>query len=744
MQEFKYSKWIGLRPNMFLEDRERVWQENQRLQGQIDVLPGTLFFRKTFSVPKPIQSITLYIAGVGICRAKVNGLDTDDSVLFPVMTDYRKGVLYDQRDITGLIVQGRNCITIEAGGGYYAAQAKYWDWRLCWLGDPCIDVRLDICYMDGTSEYVGSNHDWKVCTGAVTFCCIYDGETYDARIPQRKWEQPEFDDSAWSDAIVVSAPCTCLYPHKAPKIKVCAQNAPIHADWRSECEVVFDFGQNCTGWVDIAVSGRCGDQVTIHYAERIHEDGSLDDTSNRHACNTDTYVLNGEVQERYQPGFTFHGFRYAQVRLSTPEIRIHEIRQSHVHSNVKEIGTFSCNHANLMKLHRACLLTQRNALLGVPLDCPQRDERLGWLGDAYVTSQSCLYNFDMRTFYESWIRDIAWTGDENGDISHVAPHSNRAEAGSPEFSSGLHVLLWNNFRFYGDKALLSAYYGAAKRYVEFLMAQFQDGLLPKGRYGDWKSLVPGFVRGDPPYATSLFMLMDVRLQAEFAQILGYAEDVQKYTAVAAQLKKALLTQYYDPEHKRFGSDSQFTLSFALLLGVIPQEDEQVVLTRLIGDIEAHQDHLTTGIFGTKFLMEALRKYGRQDVILRLMTQTSAPSWLDMLKNNTTLTETWDGNDQSLNHTMFGSVESQLYQALAGIEVDHTKEAVITIKPYVDEIVGHLYASVNTQYGLTSISIKKQERHVTIKVELPDHVPTQLILPDGTVFHDIHGSTQFDL
>jgi alpha-L-rhamnosidase len=353
--------------------------------------------------------------------------------------------------------------------------------------------------------------------------------------------------------------------------------------------------------------------------------------------------------------------------------------------------------------------------MSCPYDCPQRDERLGWLGDAHVTADTCLYNFDMRRYYDKWLEDIRVNMHaETGVVPHIVPWHNFEET-AIDFATGYAIVLWEHYLFYRDPSILAQHCDALIKFTDY-MTQFGP-ILEKTRYGDWMSLAEGWTRGDPACSASLFYYYMMTLLIKVLTVLGRNEELTRYTAIAEDVKKAIVAHFYDAENKSFDDNTQFSLAFALKLGLIPEEDEQAVLARLVADIRAHDDHLTTGIFGTKFLMSTLEKFGQYDVAMRLILQKTFPSWLNMIEGRTTLPEQWDGGLEALksqNHCMFGSVDSIFYSMLAGIR---PKDDCVVIDPYFAPEMNRVKAKTVLAGGSITVEWNRTEQGIILNVEV---------------------------
>ena len=673
-----------------------------------------ILFRREITVRGGLRHASLLICGLGYYRLHINGQELDSYVLAPLETGYRERVLFDRYDVTTRMTKGENAIGVELGNARYSPAKEFWDWRAAWYGDPCLALRLTLSYEDGHEEILSTDTDWRCCYGPIVKNCFYHGEHYDARLEKTGWTRAGYDDSDWQTALPVDGPegepqeNTYFHLVKRRTLKpVCRYD---HGDGRT----VFDFEENIAGWVRIKVKGACGSVVSIRHAECL-EEGELNCISNRRAMNTDRYILGDAPVQEYEPKFTLHGFRAVEVSVEEGEAELLDIEAYAVWADIAQNGFFESDCEELNRLHDVILRTQQAALMSCSYDCPQRDERLGWLGDAHVTADTCLYNFDMRLYYDKWLEDMRiGAHPKTGAIPHIVPWHHYAHA--VDFSAGYAIILWKNYCFHHDPSLLEKHCDALIKYVDYLGTL--GPILEKTRYGDWMSLTEGWVRGDPACSSSLFYYYALTILIKVLTVLHRDEEKARFTAITEAERAAILSRFYDAEGKGFDDNTQFSLAFALMLGLIPAEDEQAVLARLVDDIHAHDDHLTTGIFGTKFLMSALEAYGRYDVIMRLLLQRTYPSWLNMIEGRTTLPERWDGGmaakGKSQNHCMLGSVDSILYSVLGGIRVLDDR---IAINPYAAKELGHVRAKANIAGGSVTVEWKRTPEGIVLDVDV---------------------------
>lgn len=666
-----------------------------------------ILFRKEFHTEQVPVSATVSVCGLGFYQLYLNGKKAGNYVLTPLETNYNKWVLYDEYDVTDLIKEGVNAIGAELGNARYSTPKKYWSWRAAWYGDPCLACRLTITYRDGSSETIETGTDWKCDYGPILKNCFYDGETYDARLEQAGWNEVGFDDGNWQAALSVPKPFGTLEKNNYFHLKKQRTVKPVKIYKKLNGRTIYSFGENISGWVKVRLKGPEGEQIRIRYAEKINPiKGYLDVFSNRNAENTDYYTLNGGQEEEYEPKFTLRGFCAVEISDEDCFAEILDVEAYHVYADVEQTGFFSCDNEKINHLHDVILRTQKSALQSVPMDCPQRDERLGWLGDAQVTAAVCMYNFDCAKFHAKFLEDIRVCAEpKSGAVSFLAPW--HAYSHAVDFGIGYLVILWEHYLFYRDTALLAHHCNDLIKYVDYLGTL--GPILDRTRYGDWMSSVEGWVRGDPACSSSLCYYYALLLLVKILNVLEKNELKAHYEKLAKQESEAILRQFYDAEEKGFDDNSQFSLSFALKLGLIPKEDERAVLTRLLEDIKNRNYHLTTGIFGTKYIMDVLQTFEEYDTAMKLILQEDYPSWLNLIGDKTSLPEKWDGSG-SQNHCMLGSVDSVFYSMIAGIRVAEQ----IEILPAVCEGVQTVSARVS--FGAGRISLTRTPEKLVLDIE----------------------------
>lgn len=690
--------------------------------------PRSVLFRQEVRVSRSVWRATAYICGLGMYEWFIDGNRVGDRVMAPLHTDYLSRCLYDVYDVTGCLQEGGHAVGIHLGNGWFHPKPDYLGFRMQWFGTPRVILQICLEYEDGSMEWLNTDHSWRTAKGPVLHSCIYDGEACDARLEPQGWTLVGHPDGNWPNAVEVQAPYGGLQANRYPPVKVIEELAPVRIWSTGENRYVADLGQNFAGWIRLYASGAEGTEITLRYAENVTEELQLDTRTNRRAAATDTFILRGGGKEVLEPRFTYHGFRYVEICGYPGELTADDIMGRVVHSAVEPIGAFACDNPLINHVHACTMWTYRSSMQGLPVDCPQRDERLGWLGDAKVTAEMGLMNYDTVLFYEKWLDDILTESstEHNGDIPHLSPRPKHME-GSPEWSGCYHLIVWYLYEKTGDLRLLDKHYGRMTGYVDYLSTTAQEHILPKGRYGDWLSIEEGWVRGDPELTTTAFYYMTADICERTAALLEKKDDVRRMAALKERIFNAYQQRYYDP--RRF-SYSDHTLSanvISLYFGLVPAALEEKVWETVLRTMEDSDYRLQTGILATKYVFDLLSRFQRPDIAYRILTQTDYPSWEYMLRGRTTLTEIWNPEQGSNNHVMFGSVDLWLYRGLAGLQWKAGTN-IHRLAPYMPEGMNHLSASTETAYGKLALSWQRRPSHICLTAEIPANAVGQLVIP----------------
>jgi len=729
------AQWIGSGPATEPRPPEGFFKsrkEHTNLIQQVKFDGRSTLLRKEFTVSKPIKRAQVYATGLGYYELFCNGQRVGDRVLAPAKSNYRKWVLYDTYDLTTQLQPGANVLGLQLGNGWFNPYLKWWEpYRMQWFGSKRALLQLHLEYTDGSSEVVASDASWKTSPGPVQSACVFDGEVYDATKEIAGWDQPGFRDTTWHNANVVEAPGGVLVSHLMQPIKVVEHLKPVAVTNPKPGVHVFDLGQNFAGWVRLSASGPRGTRITLRYAEDLKPDGLIDVTSNEKALATDVYVMKGIGRETYEPRFTFHGFRYVEVTGHPSAPKLDDLLGCVVHTATESIGEFDCDNALINRIHRATRWAQRSNLMGYPMDCPQRDERLGWFGDAMVSMEEATFNFDLPLFYRRWLNGVRFNQNEsNGDISIVSPRPYITDEPDPTWSSAYLVMLWQYYLRYGDRDFLATHFDSMRRYVDYLGTQATNHILPQYWIGDWGTIVEGWKEGEPVSVVTAFYYYDTMIVAKAARVLGKQAEAKKYDGLAKQIKVAFNRKFYDAKQRQYEKGTQFSNAFPLFLGLVEEVDQPAVLQNILRDLEKHSNHFNVGVLGAKYLIDALTQAGRADVAFNLATQTGYPSWAQLLEGGrTTLSEFWNLKG-SHNHVMLGSIDGWFYRVLAGIQPDEAKPGFehIVIKPFVPDAMSFVRASTQTARGRVAIEWKKEGGELKLNVGIPVNSTATVFVP----------------
>ncbi|MGA8581689.1 MAG: glycoside hydrolase family 78 protein, partial [Bryobacteraceae bacterium] len=751
-QRGKASEWSApaewcmglLRP----EDWQAAWigrDEPAGSQPPDHRLPAR-YLRTEFAVDKPVRRAMVYYSGLGLSELYLNGAKVGDHVLSPGLTDYDKRALYVTFDVTRQLVRGKNAIGLILGNGrFYAPRANARN-----FGYPKAILRLEIVYQDGSSAAVVSGPEWKLSTeGPIRANNEYDGEEYDARREFAGWDRPGFDDSAWQAAQAVAAPAGVLAAEMANPLRVVDTLHPVSVKLLRPGVWIFDMGQNMVGWCRLHVSGPAGARVQLRHAETLAPDDSLYVANLRTARATDIYTLKGEGAEVYEPRFTYHGFRYVELTGwpgdAAPTTAALEGRV--VQDDMQPVADFTSSSAMLNQIHHNVFWGIRGNYRSIPTDCPQRDERQGWLGDRSQVSRSESYMFDVAAFYTKWEQDIADAQRADGSIPDVAPNYWPLYHDDITWPSTFLFVPGMLYDQYGDRRVLERFYPAMKKWIEHERGYLQDGLMPKDIYADWcvppedpkliHSKDPARVTNHTLIATAYYFHL-LRLMAGYARVLDQPADATAYDALAGQVDAAFQKRFLKPATGVYDNATQTSSILPLFFNLAPAEDRAALLASLANNIEHVTDgHVGTGLVGAQFLMRTLTDDGRSDLAYEIATQPTYPGWGYMVsKGATTVWELWNGDTadpamNSGNHVMqIGDLAVWMYEYLAGIRPDPANPGFrhVLIHPYPAGNLTFVKASHESLYGKITASWKREGSSFTLAVSIPPNTSATVWMP----------------
>ena len=721
--------------------------------------PGELpqpaaYLRRTLTISKTVQSATLYVTALGSYRAFVNGRQAGTDVLTPDFTDYRKRVLYQVYDVTSSLVNGNNVIGALLGNGWYGS-------GLTWIGMHFFPspnrfiAQLELAYADGTHQTVVTDESWKAAASPILQSTIYAGEVYDARLEQVDWQKSGFDDSAWKTAAVAPAPAIAVSAERTHPARVIATLNPKRLTPGGNGTYIFDMGQNMVGWATLKVKGPAGTKVQLRFAEILNPDGTIYTANLRNADATDVYILRGggdeKDEETFSPHFTFHGFRYIEMTgyPGTPPL---DAIKGDVVSSVSgdPVAKLTTSSDLVNQMWSIGIWGQRGNFLSIPTDCPQRDERLGWMGDAGVFWRTGSYNFDIAAFSQKFIQDIVDAQNRQGAFANVSPNALPSSAdetedsasddsdrtGAPGWGDAGVIVPWTTWLQYGDKAIIEENWDAMRRWMDFIQRRNPDFLRAKAlgpNYADW--LAPDEHTNRDLLATAYWSLI-ANMMSQMAHAIGKSADAKRYDDVVQNIRTAFRKAYIQ-DNGEVGTGTQTSYVVALYTKMAPESLEPLLVDKLVKDIEARDWHLSTGFLGTPFLLFTLADHGRSDVAYRLLLNDTYPSWGYMLsKGATTWWERWNGDTgdpsmNSYNHYAFGSVVAWVYRYAAGIDTLPNSPGFkeIVIHPHLDSRMTAARAEYDSIYGKIISDWKGTDAGpFSLSVTVPANTSAKVFLP----------------
>lgn len=716
-------------------------------------------FRREFTCGKSVARARAYVSGLGYYELRLNGQRVGDHALDPGWTTYSRRVLYSTYDVTTLLQRGPNAVGVIVGNGWYnPLPLRMWGHlnlrEHLTIGRPRFILQLDIEYADGTRKSVCSNEDWKAGDSPILRNSVYLGEVYDARREQPGWDRPGFDDRGWRPAIAATEPVGPLRAQAAETIKVTRTIEPVRFAEPKPGVHIFDMGQNFAGWVRLRANAPPGTRIMLRYGELLHPDGTLNGMTSvcgqikkagsggpgapPIAYQCDTYICKGDSSEIWEPRFTFRGFRYVEVTGLPNKPPLDLLEGLRLNSAVEEVGTFACSNEMFNRIHEMVRWTQLSNLFSVQSDCPHR-EKFGYGGDIVASSEAAMLNLDMSRFYAKAVQDLADAARPNGGMTETAPFVGIADeglggqAGPIGWGTAFPLLQWQLYRYYGNRRPLEESYEATKRWIALLESKAVEGILDNG-ISDHESLVP-----KPRALTgTAFYHLNARTVGQIARTLGHTDDAARFDALANGIADAFNRRFLRPGTGRYDTGTQACQAFALHMGLVPPKARAAATEVLVKDImEMHKGHLTTGIFGTKYMLDALTSAGRADVAYTIVNQKTFPGWGHMIeKGATTLWEHWEFSDNTFshNHPMFGSVSEWLIKSIAGISPadDVVGFDRVIIRPRICDGLTWAKARYESIRGAITTEWKLDGNALTLDVTIPVNATAEVHVPLAAV------------
>jgi alpha-L-rhamnosidase len=726
-------------------DWKAKWIEADLTEDSIN--RPALYFRKQFSSSKKIVSAIVYITAHGMYEAQINGKRIGDAYLTPGWTSYKKRLQYQVYDVTNLVTTGNNAIGVITGNGWYRG-------FLAWGGNKDIYgkktgvlFQLDINYSDGTTATIVSDESWRSSTGSIRFSEIYHGETIDAREEKAGWSTASYNDGSWSGVKTQSYSNDILLATYNEPVKKHETFKALKIFTTPKGEKVIDFGQNLVGWVMVKANGNAGDKITIRHAEVLDKEGDFYIDNLRAANATATYILSGKGEEAFEPHFTFYGFRYIKIE-GVNDIKPENFTAVALYSDMKPTGTFVSSNTLINQLQHNIQWGQRGNFLDVPTDCPQRDERLGWTGDAQAFSRTASFNFGVNNFFAKWLRDVEADQLPSGGVPFVVPNVLGPGAiAATGWADVATIIPWNMYLAYGDKKILENQYNSMAAWVGYMEKASKNYLWNTGfHFGDWLFYRPFDDNDGRSAVTDKYMIAQcffansVQIMINTAKVLGKNEDANKYTSLLKNVKDAFLKEYVTA-NGRLVSGTQTAYVLALNFDMLPENLREQTVNKLVENIKSYNNHLTTGFLGTPYLCHVLNRFGKTDVAYTLLMQETYPSWLYPVKMGaTTIWERWGGihpdstfepaSMNSFNHYAYGAIGDWMYRVVAGLDTydDAPGYKHIKIQPHIGGGLTNASASLQTYYGKASSGWKLEGNKIIMDIEIPANTTATVFVP----------------
>lgn len=707
------------------------------------------YLRKAFALSGKITRARAYATALGLYELWINGNRAGDWLFTPGWTSYARRLQYQTYDITDMLHPGENAIGMVLGAGWYKGILMDVPDRSHSGEYMAALAQLVIEYEDGRSETIATDRDWHSATGPILKSQIYTGETYDARLELGDWSLPHYDAQAWQTVIPFAHGLDRLVAQSNVPCRVTEELQPIGLITTPAGETVLDMGQNMVGWMRFRVEAAAGTVITLSHAEVLDREGNFYNKNLRTASQIVTYICKGGGPEVFEPHFTFQGFRYVRIEGFAGEPAIGAFTGRVIHSDLETTGQFACSHELVNRLQRNIVWSQRGNFLDVPTDCPQRNERLGWLGDAQVFARTAAFNMNAAPFYGKWLKDLLAEQREDGGLPSVVPNTlGDRFYSSSAWGDAAVICPWILYLCYGDTRVLREHYDSMKAWVAYIRDQGDNAYLWNTgfHFGDWLALdAPGesYVGATPTdLIATAFYAHSTDLLAKVAHVLGEESDAAQYRELHRRIVEAFGKEFVTPSG-RLASPTQTAHVLALMFGLLEENAAAKAAQTLEKLIEEKNGHLTTGFLGTPYLCHVLTANGRNDLAYRLLLQESYPSWLyEVAKGATTVWEHWDGiredgsicayDMNSYNHYAYGSIGEWLYRVVAGIDTDETESGYKKIRfaPRPGPGLTSVKASLRSMYGIirSNWTLDEHSGKVLVELEIPHNTTATVLLP----------------
>jgi alpha-L-rhamnosidase len=709
------------------------------------------YYYKQFDVNQEVKKATIYIIGLGHYELYINGSIIGDQVLAGPPTDYTQSVKYNTFDVTNAIKKGANAVaTVLGNGRFFTMRPKYKPKKIKEFGFPKMLLQLEMEYTDGTRQLIVSDNSWKfTADGPIRTNNEYDGEEYDATKEMPGWNNIGFDYSKWLKAELVEAPGGRVEARVNELIKVMDRVKPISINQLKSGAWIMDMGQNFAGWVKMHVKGKRGDKITLRYAETLQPNGELYVANLRDAKVTDVYTLKGGEDESWRPAFVYHGFRYVEISGYPGRPELADFEGEVVYDAMATTGHFETSNPLINQVYHNAYWGILSNYKGMPVDCPQRNERMPWLGDRAVGSLGESFVFANGNLYAKWLDDIAQSQKPDGAIPDVAPAYWNYYSDNMTWP-GTYILIADMlYRQFADKAPIEKHYASMKKWMDYMRVKYmKDYIVTKDKYGDWcvPPESPELIHSKDSsrntdgqlIATAYYYHLSGLMQ-KFAKLLNKPADTQAFAALKLRVGNAFNQKYLDEKSFRYANNTVTANLLPLYFGITPAASSKAVFKNIVDKIENDANgHISTGVIGTQWLMRGLTEYGRPDLAYRIASNDDYPSWGYMVKHGaTTIWELWNGDTanpamNSHNHIMLlGDLVAWFYQDLAGIKtVNAGFKEMVMIPPVISQL-NAVNASYETPYGVVKSSWISNNGHFTWHITIPPNSKALVYVPAGT-------------
>ncbi len=710
--------------------------------------PPAPMLRRTFELRAKVARARAYITSRGLYQAYLNGEKIGDQAFTPGWTSYNKRLQYQTYDITSQLQEGRNAVGALLGDGWYRGYIGWSSQRNYYGSELALLMQIEVEYADGSKEIIASDSEWRAAAGPLLESDIYNGEVYDARREQGGWAAPGFDAGGWQAVKLTAYPKDNIIAGAGVPVRKIQELKPKAIFTTPKGEQVIDFGQNMVGWVRLRLEGPAGHRVKVFHAEVLDKAGNFYTDNLRSAQARLEYTLRGGGEEAYEPHFTFMGFRYVKVENWPGKLGPESVTAGVIHSDMKKAGSFECSGPLINQLQHNIQWGQKGNFLDVPTDCPQRDERMGWTGDAQAFSRTAAFNYDVSAFFLKWLGDVAADQREDGAVPFVVPHV-LGENGyaSTGWADAATIIPWNLYLAYGDERFLEQQYESMQAWVGYMAEQAGDDFLWNHgfHFGDWLFYQPNDDRDGLSAVTDKYLIAQcffahsVDILRNVAAVLGKQDDEAYYANLLDKVKEAFRQEYMTP-NGRLVSSTQTAYVLALAFDMLPESKRQQAAGRLAENVRRY-GHITTGFLGTPHICFVLSEYGYTELAYELLFRREYPSWLyPVTQGATTIWERWDGirpdstfqnvGMNSFNHYAYGAIGDWLYRRVAGIDIDPAQPGYkhIIIRPEPTDSLRFARATHESPYGLIQSGWERDGELLKAGVDIPPNTRATIRLP----------------